>query len=70
MIAAVVAAPAFALQRYETPPLAVSALALAVREGVEMPIVSMVHRVLFDGLPAHRGVTELMARELRAEQDA
>jgi glycerol-3-phosphate dehydrogenase (NAD(P)+) len=47
-----------------------SALALAEREAVEMPIVSMVYRVLFDGLPAHRGVTELMARELRAEQDA
>ena len=47
-----------------------SALALAERERVEMPIVSMVHRVLFDGLPALRGVTELMARELRAEQDA
>ena len=46
-----------------------SALALAAREGVEMPIVSMVHRVLFDGLPAHDGVTELMSRELRAEQD-
>jgi glycerol-3-phosphate dehydrogenase (NAD(P)+) len=47
-----------------------SALALADREGVEMPIVSMVYRVLFDGLSAHRGVTELMGRELRAEQDA
>jgi glycerol-3-phosphate dehydrogenase (NAD(P)+) len=47
-----------------------SALALAEREGVEMPIVSMVHRVLFDGLPAQRGVIELMSRELRAEQDA
>jgi glycerol-3-phosphate dehydrogenase (NAD(P)+) len=47
-----------------------SALALAEREGVEMPIVSMVHRVLFDGMAAHAGVTELMARELRAEQDA
>lgn len=47
-----------------------SALALAEREGVEMPIVSMVHRVLFDGLPAERGVIELMARGLRAEQDA
>ncbi len=46
-----------------------SALALAAREGVEMPIVSMVHRVLFDGLPAERGVIELMARGLRAEQD-
>lgn len=47
-----------------------SALALAQREGVEMPIVSMVHRVLFDGLAAHDGVVELMSRELRAEQDA
>jgi glycerol-3-phosphate dehydrogenase (NAD(P)+) len=47
-----------------------SALALAEREGVEMPIVSMVHRVLFDGLAAQKGVIELMARELRAEQDA
>ena len=46
-----------------------SALALAERQGVEMPIVSMVHRVLFDGLPAQRGVIELMARGLRAEQD-
>lgn len=47
-----------------------SALALAEREGVEMPIVSMVHRVLFDGHPAQRAVADLMARELRAEQDA
>ena len=47
-----------------------SALALADRAGIEMPIVSMVHRVLFDGFPAHRGVVELMSRELRAEQDA
>ena len=36
---------------------------------VEMPIASMVHRVLFDGHPAQRGVIELMARGLRAEQD-
>jgi glycerol-3-phosphate dehydrogenase (NAD(P)+) len=47
-----------------------SARAQAEREGVEMPIVSMVSRVLFEGLPALRGVTELMGRELRAEQDA
>jgi glycerol-3-phosphate dehydrogenase (NAD(P)+) len=47
-----------------------SAHALAEREGIEMPIVAMVRRVLFDGLAAHRGVTELMSRELRAEQDA
>lgn len=46
-----------------------SALALAEREGVEMPIVSMAHRVLFDGHRAVDAVKELMARELRAEQD-
>jgi len=47
-----------------------SALALATREGVEMPIVEMVHRILFDGHPARSAVVELMARELRSEQDA
>jgi glycerol-3-phosphate dehydrogenase (NAD(P)+) len=47
-----------------------SALALAEREGVEMPIVSMAHRVLFEGHSAQRAVTDLMSRELRAEQDA
>jgi glycerol-3-phosphate dehydrogenase (NAD(P)+) len=47
-----------------------SALALAEREGVEMPIASMVQRVLFDGHSAQRAVADLMARELRAEQDA
>jgi glycerol-3-phosphate dehydrogenase (NAD(P)+) len=47
-----------------------SALALAAREGVEMPIVGMVHRILFDGHSARRAVAELMGRELRSEQDA
>lgn len=47
-----------------------SALALAEREGVEMPIVTTVHRILFDEHPAKRAIPELMARELRAEQDA
>ena len=47
-----------------------SAHALAAREGVEMPIVAMVHRILFDGHSAHDGVVDLMSRELRAEQDA
>ena len=46
-----------------------SALALAQREGVEMPIATMVYRILFDGHPAERAVPELMARGLRAEQD-
>jgi glycerol-3-phosphate dehydrogenase (NAD(P)+) len=47
-----------------------SALALAHREAVEMPIVEMVHRILFDGHPARHAVAELMSRELRSEQDA
>jgi len=47
-----------------------SAFALAAREGVEMPIVEMVHRILFDGHSARSGVSELMSRELRAERDA
>lgn len=47
-----------------------SALALAKREGVEMPIATMVYRILFDGHPAKHAVPELMARGLRAEQDA
>jgi len=47
-----------------------SAQALAAREGVEMPIVATVHRILFEGYPARLAVQELMARELRAEQDA
>jgi glycerol-3-phosphate dehydrogenase (NAD(P)+) len=47
-----------------------SAHALAHREGVEMPIVATVHRILFDGHPARLAVSELMTRELRAEQDA
>jgi glycerol-3-phosphate dehydrogenase (NAD(P)+) len=51
-------------------PSTLSTLALAGREGVEMPIVSMVHRVLFDGHSAQRAVADLMSRELRAEQDA
>ena len=47
-----------------------SALALAQREGVEMPIVETVYRVLFEGYSARRAIPELMERGLRAEQDA
>lgn len=47
-----------------------SACALAQREGVEMPIAMMVHRILFDGHSPRRAIPELMARELRSEQDA
>jgi glycerol-3-phosphate dehydrogenase (NAD(P)+) len=46
-----------------------SALALANRHGVDMPIVEMAHRILFEGHPARAAVPVLMARELRAEQD-
>ena len=47
-----------------------SAYALAERERVEMPIVTAVHRILFDGHSAREAIGELMTRELRAEQDA
>ena len=47
-----------------------SAVELAAREGVEMPIAEMVYRILFDGHSARLAARELMGRELRAEQDA
>jgi len=46
-----------------------SAMQLAERHDVDMPIVGMVHRILFDGHAAKDAVPELMARELRSEQD-
>ncbi|HJQ10696.1 MAG TPA: NAD(P)H-dependent glycerol-3-phosphate dehydrogenase [Gemmatimonadaceae bacterium] len=46
-----------------------SARELAQREGVEMPIVDAVNRVLFEGQPARSAIGELMTRELRAEVD-
>jgi glycerol-3-phosphate dehydrogenase (NAD(P)+) len=46
-----------------------SALALAERAGVEMPIVAAVNRILFDGQPPARAIQELMSRGLRTEQD-
>ncbi len=46
-----------------------SARALAAREGVEMPIVSAVHRILFERQPARWALVELMQRDLRGEQD-
>jgi len=47
----------------------ISARALAEREGVDMPIVQAVHRILFELQPARLAIAELMTRELRAEQD-
>jgi glycerol-3-phosphate dehydrogenase (NAD(P)+) len=46
-----------------------SARELAVRKGVEMPIVDTVNRVLFEGQPAHSAIAALMTRELRSEVD-
>jgi glycerol-3-phosphate dehydrogenase (NAD(P)+) len=47
-----------------------SAGQLARKHDVEMPIVEMVNRILFDGHNARDAVTEMMTRELRPEQDA
>jgi glycerol-3-phosphate dehydrogenase (NAD(P)+) len=46
-----------------------STIELAAREGVEMPIAEMVYRILFDHHSAKLAAQELMARELRSEQD-
>jgi glycerol-3-phosphate dehydrogenase (NAD(P)+) len=46
-----------------------SARALAAREGVEMPIVDAVYRVLFEGHPPRDAIGSLMTRELRSETD-
>jgi glycerol-3-phosphate dehydrogenase (NAD(P)+) len=46
-----------------------SARALAAREGVEMPIVDAVHRVLFEGQSPRDAIGGLMSRELRSETD-
>jgi glycerol-3-phosphate dehydrogenase (NAD(P)+) len=47
-----------------------SAEMLAARHDVEMPIVEMVNRILFEGQTARRAVAEMMSRELRPELDA
>lgn len=46
-----------------------SAHALAAREGVEMPIVDAVYRILFQGFVVRDAIGSLMTRELRSEQD-
>ena len=47
-----------------------SARDLAARQGVEMPIVNAVARVLFENQPARDAISALMSRDLRPEQDA
>ena len=46
-----------------------SARALAERQGVEMPIVNAVHKILFERQPARWALVELMTRDLRGERD-
>jgi glycerol-3-phosphate dehydrogenase (NAD(P)+) len=48
---------------------AASARELAAAHGVDMPIVELVNKILFDGHAARDAVPILMARELRSEQD-
>jgi glycerol-3-phosphate dehydrogenase (NAD(P)+) len=47
-----------------------SALDLAARHQVRMPIVAAVGRILFDGCDPRDAIAELMGRELRPERDA
>lgn len=42
-------------------------VALAARHGVDMPIATKVHDVLFEGRPPHDAVVDLLARPLREE---
>lgn len=44
-------------------------LTVAARAQVEMPLCAMVHRVLFEQLPAKEAVRELMSRPIRAEAE-
>ena len=46
-----------------------SAKALGAREGVDLPIVNAVHRVLFERQPARWALVELMTRDLKGEDE-
>jgi glycerol-3-phosphate dehydrogenase (NAD(P)+) len=46
-----------------------SAVRLADRQGVEMPIARAVHRVLFEGQDPRESVSQLMNRDLRFEEE-
>ena len=45
-----------------------SARALAVREGVDMPITEQIHAMLYEGRPVEQALRALMDRERRAER--
>jgi glycerol-3-phosphate dehydrogenase (NAD(P)+) len=47
-----------------------SARALAQREGIDMPIVNAIARILFEQQAPHDALADLMGRELRPERDA
>jgi glycerol-3-phosphate dehydrogenase (NAD(P)+) len=44
-----------------------SAVALASKAGVELPITEQVHALLFEGKPAKKALSDLMGRERKAE---
>ncbi len=44
-----------------------AALALGERYQIELPIISAVNQVLFDGKPAAEAVSELMKRDKKSE---
>lgn len=46
-----------------------AAVALAARHGVELPIASEVHALLFEGKSPRQAVTDLMERDLKSELD-
>ncbi|MFN8533094.1 MAG: NAD(P)H-dependent glycerol-3-phosphate dehydrogenase [Dehalococcoidia bacterium] len=48
-------------------PTTVAAKALAAALGIELPIANAMHRVLFEGVPAHEAAMALMERERKAE---
>jgi len=47
---------------------ALAAVRLAQRAGVELPITTKVHEVLFEGKPPRQSISELMERTLKPEQ--
>jgi glycerol-3-phosphate dehydrogenase (NAD(P)+) len=47
-----------------------AALALGQKLGVELPIITYVNRVLFDGMSARDAVIELMTRDKKSESDS